>query len=68
MGIVSKFIFDVKNFLYRKIHKVKVKFRTKGHSPQHAYSWKVTTTMASSDDFLQIDTNFIKIYSVIAEI
>jgi len=38
MGIVSKFIFDVKNFLYRKIHKVKVKFRTKGHSPQHAYS------------------------------
>ena len=36
MGIVSEFIFDVKKFLYRKIHKVKVKFKTKVIPPQHA--------------------------------
>jgi len=29
MGIVSKFIFLVKNFFNHKIHKVKVKFKTK---------------------------------------
>ena len=30
MGIVFKCILDVNNFLYRKIHKVKVKFKMKG--------------------------------------
>jgi len=67
MKIMSTVTFNVKYFLYHKIHKVKVKFKIKGHS-QHAYSWKVTTEMKSSNNFLQIDTNFIKIYLVVAEI
>jgi len=30
---IQKFIFNVENFFHHKIHTVKVKFKTKGHSP-----------------------------------
>jgi len=63
--IMSKLICNVKNFLHHKIHMVKVKFKTKGQRSflnMHFHKKKL------SDDFLQIETNFIKNYPVVTDI